>query len=81
MRQLVLGFGNEQEPAEAIPLAPESREQLVQLMAAAVLAVVSGADERGGDDDPGAIEQQDQATAPEPEGGGLHAPVHRPAGA
>lgn len=81
MRQLVLAFGGRPDPAQAIPLAPEVQTQLVQWMATAVLAVVGETDEQGGNDDPGAIQQQDQATAPSPQGGGLHAPVQRPAGA
>jgi len=82
MRQLVLGFAIEQDVASAVPLDPAIQERLVALMATAILAVVDNVDteEHGGRDDADAIEQQDRATTPEAEGGGLHAAVDGPAG-
>ena len=82
MKQLVLGFANEQEPANTVPLDPAIQERLVTLMAKVIRAVGenSHAEDQGGRDDADALEQQDRATAPESKGGGLHAPVHRPAG-
>lgn len=81
MKQLVLGFANERETANAVPLDPAVQERLVTLMATAILVVVDDvhAEEHGGRDDTDAIEQQDRTTAPESEGSGLHAAVHRPA--
>lgn len=82
MKQLVLGFASERDPANTVPLDPAIQERLVTLMAKAMLAIVEHgrAEDHGGRDDADTIEQQDRATAPESEGGGLHAPVHRPTG-
>lgn len=82
MRQLVLGFASERDAASAVPFDPAIQEQLVTLMAAAILAVVGDvrAEEHGGSDDADAIERQDRTTAPEAEGGGLRAAVDGPAG-
>lgn len=77
MRQLVLGFAKERDAASAVPLDPAIQEQLVTLMARAILAVVDDvhAEEPGGRDDADPIEQQDRARPPAAEGGGLHAAV------
>lgn len=82
MKQLVLGFASEGDAARAVPLDPAIQEQVVTLMATAILAVVEGVrvEEHGGRDDADAIEQQDRTTAPEAESGGLHAAVDGPAG-
>ena len=78
MRQLVLSFGSEWEPASLdVPLQPEVREQLVVLMAQAIVSLVDDSEEQGGrSGEARAIEQQDQAAASQSEGGDLHASVH-----
>ncbi len=84
MKQLVLGFGNEWEAANVVPLRPETQEHLVTLMALmaqAILAVACTSEQHGGQsDDAEAIGQQDQPTTSESEGRGLHAPILGEAG-
>ena len=60
MRQLVLGFAGERDAASAVPLDPAIQEQLVTLMARAILAVVDDvhAEEHEGRDDADTGEQQ-----------------------
>ena len=76
MKQLVLGFGSEWEAASEVRLDPEIQEQLVTLMAEAIVAVVDTSEQQGGQgDDANAIGAQDPAATSESEGRGLHAPI------